>query len=60
DVGIMPPPKAPLPFYEQRKQLQMRKTQDILKNKIISRPDRQLLIEHNILSDTTAAPAIQK
>lgn len=25
DVGIMPPPKAPLPFYEQRKQLQMRK-----------------------------------
>ena len=35
-------------------------TQDILKNKIISRPDRQLLIEHNILSDTTAAPAIQK
>ncbi|CAF1011438.1 unnamed protein product [Rotaria sp. Silwood1] len=60
DVGILPPPKAPLPFYEQRKQLQMRKTQDILKNKIISRPDRQLLIEHNILSDTTAAPAIQK
>ncbi len=71
----MPPPKAPLPFYEQRKQLQMRKvkqffllhsfcmfgfqTQDILKNKINSRPDRQLLIEHNILSDTTAAPAIQ-
>lgn len=36
------------------------KTQDILRNKIISRPDRQLLIEHNILSDTTAAPAIQK
>ncbi|CAF1286946.1 unnamed protein product [Adineta ricciae] len=60
DVGIMPPPKAPLPYFEQRKQLQMRKTQDILKNKIISRPDRQLLIEHNILSDTTAAPAIQK
>lgn len=32
----------------------------MLKNKISSRPDRQLLIEHNILSDTTAAPAIQK
>ena len=31
-----------------------------MKNKIISRPDRQLLIEHNILSDTNAAPAIQK
>lgn len=30
-----------------------------MKNKINSRPDRQLLIEHNILSDTTAAPAIQ-
>ncbi len=25
DVGIMPPPKTPLPFYEQRKQLQMKK-----------------------------------
>jgi len=25
DVGIMPSLKAPLPFYEQRKQLQMRK-----------------------------------
>ena len=32
----------------------------MLKKKIISRPDRQLLIEHNILSDTIAAPAIQK
>jgi len=31
----------------------------MLRYKIISRPDRQLLIEHNILSDTTAAPAIQ-
>jgi hypothetical protein len=28
DVGIMPPPKAPLPFYEQRKQLQMRKVKE--------------------------------
>ncbi|CAF0751956.1 unnamed protein product [Didymodactylos carnosus] len=59
DIGIMPPPKAPPPFYEQRKKLQMRKTQDILKNKIVTRPDRQLLIEHNILSDTNVAPAIQ-
>ncbi|CAF1269149.1 unnamed protein product [Adineta steineri] len=54
DVGIIP-----LSFYEQQKQVQMQKTQDILKNKILSRPDRQLLIEHNILSDTIAAPAIQ-
>lgn len=35
-------------------------TQDILKHKILCRPNRQSLIEHNILSDTTAAPAIQK
>ena len=33
DVGIMPPPKAPLPFYEQRKQLQMRKVIIIKKKK---------------------------
>ncbi|CAF1334916.1 unnamed protein product [Rotaria magnacalcarata] len=37
----------------------MRKTQDVLKNKILLRPNRQLLIEHNILSDTTASPVIQ-
>ncbi|CAF4243193.1 unnamed protein product, partial [Rotaria magnacalcarata] len=51
DVGIMPATNVSLAFFKN--------TQDILKNKILLRPNRQLLIEHNILSDTTASPVIQ-
>ncbi|CAF4238445.1 unnamed protein product [Rotaria magnacalcarata] len=51
DVGIMPATNVSLAFFKN--------TQDVLKNKILLRPNRQLLIEHNILSDTTASPVIQ-
>lgn len=36
NVGIMPPQKAPLPFYEQRKQLQMRKVKSNEKSRLAS------------------------
>ncbi|XP_058799962.1 myocardin-related transcription factor A isoform X3 [Phymastichus coffea] len=47
--GIMPPLKTPPAFHEQAKQLERRKTGDLLKQKIQRRPGRDELVRQHIL-----------
>ncbi|XP_057330476.1 myocardin-related transcription factor A-like isoform X2 [Microplitis mediator] len=49
--GIMPSPKTPPAFHEQRKQLERAKTGDLLKAKIQRRPGRDELVRQHILED---------
>ncbi|OQV24643.1 putative MKL/myocardin-like protein 2 [Hypsibius exemplaris] len=58
DQGIMPPPKTPSAFFEQRRHLERARTGDILKTKIEKRPDRQTLVQQHILEDTKIAPSL--
>ncbi|XP_069087249.1 myocardin-related transcription factor A isoform X1 [Pleurodeles waltl] len=56
--GIMPPLKSPAAFHEQRRSLERARTEDYLKRKIRSRPQRAELVRMHILeedSQTTAA-----
>ncbi|XP_054077803.1 myocardin isoform X6 [Rissa tridactyla] len=52
DQGIMPPLKSPSAFHEQRKSLERAKTEDYLKHKIRSRPERSDLVNMHILQGT--------
>ncbi|XP_041076221.1 myocardin [Polyodon spathula] len=47
--GIMPPLKSPAVFHEQRKSLERSKTEDYLKHKIKSRPEKSDLVNMHIL-----------
>uniref|UniRef100_A0A3P8RKG1 Phosphatase and actin regulator n=1 Tax=Amphiprion percula TaxID=161767 RepID=A0A3P8RKG1_AMPPE len=55
--GIMPPLKSSASFHEQRRSLE--RTEDYLKRKIRSRPERSELIRMHILQETLAEPSLQ-
>uniref|UniRef100_A0AAQ4QDF8 Phosphatase and actin regulator n=1 Tax=Gasterosteus aculeatus aculeatus TaxID=481459 RepID=A0AAQ4QDF8_GASAC len=58
--GIMPPLKSPAAFHEQRRSLERARTEDYLKRKIRSRPERSELVRMHILEDVgRAVPAGQ-
>ncbi|XP_072339220.1 myocardin isoform X4 [Scyliorhinus torazame] len=59
DQGIMPPLKSPAAFHEQRKSLERAKTEDYLKHKIRSRPEKTDLVNMHILQDTAAEGTLQ-
>ncbi|XP_078081538.1 myocardin-like isoform X2 [Mustelus asterias] len=59
DQGIMPPLKSPAAFHEQRKSLERAKTEDYLKHKIRSRPEKTDLVNMHILQDTVAEGTLQ-
>uniref|UniRef100_A0A3B5KNY2 Phosphatase and actin regulator n=1 Tax=Xiphophorus couchianus TaxID=32473 RepID=A0A3B5KNY2_9TELE len=52
----MPPPAA---FHEQRRSLERARTEDYLKRKIRSRPERSELVRMHILEETSAEPSLQ-
>ncbi|XP_030317812.1 myocardin isoform X8 [Calypte anna] len=55
----MPPLKSQSTFHEQRKSLERAKTEDYLKHKIRSRPERSDLVNMHILQDSAAEGSIQ-
>ncbi|XP_075949377.1 myocardin related transcription factor Ab isoform X4 [Anarhichas minor] len=61
--GIMPPLKSPAAFHEQRRSLERARTEDYLKRKIRSRPERSELVRMHILevscTETSAEPSLQ-
>ncbi|ROL49497.1 MKL/myocardin-like protein 2 [Anabarilius grahami] len=59
DQGIMPPLKTPAVFHEQVKSLERARTENFLKHKIRSRPDRAELVRMHILQETHAEPSLQ-
>lgn len=59
EQGIMPSPKKPLQYLQQCQKLERAQTENILKNLMKTRPDRQALIDHHILEDTTIDPSLQ-
>ncbi|XP_040212811.1 myocardin-related transcription factor B isoform X3 [Rana temporaria] len=52
DQGIMPPLKSPAAFHEQIKSLERARTENFLKHKIRSRPERSELVRMHILEET--------
>ncbi|GIX77739.1 myocardin [Caerostris darwini] len=59
EQGIMPSPKKPLQYLQQCQKLERAQTENILKHLMKTRPDRQALIDHHILEDTTIDPSLQ-
>eukprot|EP00064_Thunnus_orientalis_P020343 superscaffoldBa00005545_g20478 len=57
DQGIMPPLKSPAAFHGQIRSLERARTENFLKHKIRSRPERAELVRMHILQVTTAAPS---
>ncbi|KTG25168.1 hypothetical protein cypCar_00006057 [Cyprinus carpio] len=55
----MPPLKSPAAFHEQMKSLERARTEDYLKRKIRSRPERSELVRMHILEETSAEPSLQ-
>ncbi|XP_062263686.1 myocardin-related transcription factor A-like isoform X2 [Platichthys flesus] len=55
----MPPLKSSAAFHEQRRSLERARTEDYLKRKIRSRPERTELIRMHILEETSAEPSLQ-
>ncbi|GCB71088.1 hypothetical protein scyTo_0008764, partial [Scyliorhinus torazame] len=55
----MPPLKSPAAFHEQRRSLERARTEDYLKRKIRSRPERAELVRMHILEETSAEPSLQ-
>ncbi|XP_071407928.1 myocardin-related transcription factor A [Pithys albifrons albifrons] len=55
----MPPLKSPAAFHEQRRSLERARTEDYLKRKIRSRPERSELVRMHILEETSAEPSLQ-
>uniref|UniRef100_A0A452GLG8 SAP domain-containing protein n=1 Tax=Gopherus agassizii TaxID=38772 RepID=A0A452GLG8_9SAUR len=51
--------KSPAAFHEQRKSLERARTENFLKHKIRSRPDRSELVRMHILEETFAEPSLQ-
>ncbi|NP_001090228.1 uncharacterized protein LOC779131 [Xenopus laevis] len=56
--GIMPPLKSPAAFHEQRRSLERARTEDYLKRKIRSRPERAELVRMHILEGINVAHVI--
>ncbi|XP_016324205.1 MKL/myocardin-like protein 2 isoform X2 [Sinocyclocheilus anshuiensis] len=59
DQGIMPPLKTPGAFHRQLRSLERARTENFLKHKIRSRPDRAELVRMHILQETHAEPSLQ-
>ena len=59
DQGIMPPPKSPVAFHEQLKDLEGARTITFLKHKIWSPPDGSELVRMPILERMFAEPSLQ-
>ncbi|KAM3597281.1 uncharacterized protein V6R79_002458 [Siganus canaliculatus] len=55
----MPPLKSSAAFHEQRRNLERARTEDYLKRKIKSRPERSELIRMHILEETSAEASLQ-
>ncbi|KAK2916022.1 hypothetical protein Q8A67_000396 [Cirrhinus molitorella] len=55
----MPPLKSSASFHEQRRSLERARTEDYLKRKIRSRPERSELVRMHILEETLAEPSLQ-
>ncbi|XP_016387803.1 MKL/myocardin-like protein 1 isoform X1 [Sinocyclocheilus rhinocerous] len=55
----MPPLKSSASFHEQRRSLERARTEDYLKRKIRSRPERSELVRMHILEETSAEPSLQ-
>ncbi|PNJ37527.1 MKL1 isoform 12 [Pongo abelii] len=53
------PLKSPAAFHEQRRSLERARTEDYLKRKIRSRPERSELVRMHILEETSAEPSLQ-
>lgn len=53
DQGIYPPLNVPPAFADRQRHLQRAQTGDRLRQKLKERPDRELLVEHHILEDTS-------
>ncbi|KAF5906325.1 myocardin-related transcription factor A isoform X3, partial [Clarias magur] len=51
--------KSPAAFHEQRKSLERARTEDYLKRKIRSRPERSELVRMHILEETSVEPSLQ-
>lgn len=59
DQGIMPPLKSPAVFHGQIRSLERARTENFLKHKIRSRPERSELVRMHILEETVAEPSLQ-
>ncbi|XP_068438806.1 myocardin-related transcription factor B isoform X3 [Clinocottus analis] len=59
DQGIMPPLKSPAAFHGQIRSLERARTENFLKHKIRSRPERAELVRMHILQETGAEPSLQ-
>ncbi|XP_048846806.1 myocardin-related transcription factor B isoform X2 [Brienomyrus brachyistius] len=59
DQGIMPPLKSPAVFHERIRSLERARTENFLKQKIRSRPQRSELVRMHILQETAAEPSLQ-
>nr|XP_023691550.1 MKL/myocardin-like protein 2 [Paramormyrops kingsleyae] len=55
----MPPLKSPAAFHEQIRSLERARTENFLKHKIRSRPERSELVRMHILQETLAEPSLQ-
>uniref|UniRef100_A0AAY4BVM6 Phosphatase and actin regulator n=1 Tax=Denticeps clupeoides TaxID=299321 RepID=A0AAY4BVM6_9TELE len=51
--------RCPAAFHEQRRSLERARTEDYLKRKIRSRPERAELVRMHILEETSAEPSLQ-
>ncbi|XP_067834823.1 myocardin-like isoform X2 [Heptranchias perlo] len=60
EQGIVTPLKGPSAFIDQQRSLERAKTEDFLKHKIRSRPERTDLVKMNILEDAVANPTQMK
>uniref|UniRef100_A0A674B8A7 Myocardin related transcription factor A n=1 Tax=Salmo trutta TaxID=8032 RepID=A0A674B8A7_SALTR len=56
---LSPALKSPAAFHEQRRSLERARTEDYLKRKIRSRPERSELVRMHILEETSAEPSLQ-
>uniref|UniRef100_A0A3Q0R7T7 Phosphatase and actin regulator n=1 Tax=Amphilophus citrinellus TaxID=61819 RepID=A0A3Q0R7T7_AMPCI len=59
EQGIMPPLKSPAAFHGQIRSLERARTENFLKHKIRSRPERAELVRMHILQETGAEPSLQ-
>uniref|UniRef100_A0A4W5PK72 Myocardin related transcription factor A n=1 Tax=Hucho hucho TaxID=62062 RepID=A0A4W5PK72_9TELE len=57
--SLSPALKSPAAFHEQRRSLERARTEDYLKRKIRSRPERSELVRMHILEETSAEPSLQ-
>ncbi|KAJ6657558.1 hypothetical protein lerEdw1_002273 [Lerista edwardsae] len=59
DLIVLTALKSPAAFHEQIKSLERARTENFLKHKIRSRPDRSELVRMHILEETFAEPSLQ-